>query len=414
MFQPLSLFIGLRYFRAKRHNGFISFISFSSTIGIMLGVAVLIIGLSAMNGFETQLKTRLLSVITHAELEMVRDPIPDWQQLLTLAKRDPEVLAGAPYIKRSALLDLGSQFKALQLKGVLPIDESDVSDVAGFVTDGGWQQLLPGEKALILGEAIAKQFSIQVGDHITLLIPRSDGSLKLHTPIRVSFKVAGFLSMGGQPDALMAYVHLKDLQQLLKMGSGVEGISLKVADVMQADRIVREAGRDLPHYLYLKSWYYTQGYLYQDIMMVKSIMYVILMMVVAVACFNIVSTLVMAVKDKRSDIAILMTMGASRKLIQKIFIVQGMINATLGAISGALLGCTVALNLTKMMTFFETILGKKLLSAEIYFIDFIPSELHLMDVAVIVAAAMVMGLISTLYPACSASKTLPAYELGHG
>jgi len=412
MYRPLSIYIGLRYFKAKRRNGFISFISFSSTIGIMLGSAVLIIGLSMMNGFEHQLKDRLLGFIPNAELEMVTNPIDNWQSLSSEAKQHPKVIATAPYMKRSALLDLGNKLKALQIKAIIPDYEQKVTKLSDYVAADIWSKLKPTSNQIIFGAAL-EELGIKVGDEVTLLLPSSNGSLKLKAPIRARFIVAGFSSFGGQIGAATAYVHLNDLQQILRMQHKVTGISLKVSDVMQADKIISEIGQSLSYYVRLKSWKTTQGFLYHDILMVKSIMYVILLLVVAVACFNIVSTLVMAVKDKRSDIAILKTMGATNRLIQMIFIAQGLINAMAGAALGACVGIVVSLNLPSLLKTLESYFNVQLLSGDIYFIDFIPSQLQWQDVLLVVSCALVMGFLSTIYPAFAASRTQPARELGH-
>lgn len=413
MFRPLPLYIGLRYFRAKRRNGFISFISFSSTIGIMLGVAVLIIGLSMMNGFEQQLKERLLAFIPHAELETTDKPIRSWQHLYAQARINKEVVAGAPYIKRSALIDLGSKLKAIQIKAILPEHESTVTKLADYVAPEDWGKLQAGSHEIILGVAL-KELGLKKGDSISLMLPNTNSRLKLRAPLRAQFTIAGFSEFGGAVGAATAYIHLHDAQTILDMGSSVTGVSLKVSELMSADRVVRAIGSHLSYLVYLKSWKSSQGFLYQDILMVKSIMYVILLLVVAVACFNIVSTLVMAVKDKRSDIAILKTMGASKRLIQSIFIVQGLINAFTGALLGLIFGVVIALTLPDMLKALEAYFNVELLSGDIYFINFIPSQLQYQDVVVVFCSAIFMGLVSTIYPAYAASKTQPARELGHG
>ncbi len=413
MKQPLSLFIGLRYSRAKSKNGFVSFISMSSTLGIMLGVAVLIIGLSAMNGFEKELRERLLSAIPHGELESPQAPFPNWPALVKQAEQNPHVLAAAPYINIGGLMQKGLEMKAVQLKGVMPELEQKVTTINEHIQGGGWLELKPGLFNLVLGKGVADKLGLKVGDSVTLLVPQDDGSLKLKAPKRQRFTLVGLVEIGGQLDSHIGFIHLTDSQTLSNV-TGVSGIAFKLDDLMQADVITRQLAYDLKLYAYIKPWTSSHGGDYSDIQMVKTLMYVILLLVVSVACFNIVSTLVMAVNEKRSDIAILKTMGASNGLLRTIFIVQGLVNGLIGCLGGALIGSWAAVNLTGIIKVIESVIGHKFLSADIYFINFLPSELLGSDVALVTGVTLLMCLLATFYPAWQASQVKPAIELGHG
>ena len=414
MYRPLALFLGLRYSRSRRSSGFVSFISASSIIGISLGVMALILGLSAMNGFERELRARVLAVVPHAETEMVRGEIADWRKAQQLLLDTPGMVAVSPIVRLNGLLERGDKLKAVQLRAVLPEAEQQISDAGRYMTGQGLQELKPGENGVILGKAIASKLGVQLGENITLLLPnvaaQSEASLK--SPLQRRFKVVGFMEIGGQLDGLLGFIHLRDAQQALGIGDQVQGFSFKVQDLMQAQDVAFEAANKLPDRMYVRSWKNSQGYLYQDIQLVRTVMYVVMLMVVAVACFNIVSTLVMAVNEKRGDIAILKTMGAGAWQIRLTFMVQGVINGLAGAVIGGLLGAGLSNYLTPAIHAIETLIGHRFLNPEIYFIDFLPSELHLLDVAIVTGTAILMSLLATLYPAWRASGLQPARELG--
>ena len=414
MYRPLALFLGLRYSRSRRSSGFVSFISASSIIGISLGVMALILGLSAMNGFERELRARVLAVVPHAETEMVRGEIADWRKAQQLLLDTPGMVAVSPIVRLNGLLERGDKLKAVQLRAVLPEAEQQISDAGRYMTGQGLQELKPGENGVILGKAIASKLGVQLGENITLLLPnvaaQSEASLK--SPLQRRFKVVGFMEIGGQLDGLLGFIHLRDAQQALGIGDQVQGFSFKVQDLMQAQDVAFEAANKLPDRMYVRSWKNSQGYLYQDIQLVRTVMYVVMLMVVAVACFNIVSTLVMAVNEKRGDIAILKTMGAGAWQIRLTFMVQGVINGLAGAVIGGLLGAGLSNYFTPAIHAIETLIGHRFLNPEIYFIDFLPSELHLLDVAIVTGTAILMSLLATLYPAWRASGLQPARELG--
>ncbi|MFM5647323.1 lipoprotein-releasing ABC transporter permease subunit LolE [Aeromonas veronii] len=413
MFKPLPLFLGLRYSRSRRRNGFIAFISASSLIGIALGVMALILGLSAMNGFERELKDRVLSVVPQGELDAVERPLPDWPRLRDYLLAQPGVEAAAPVIRLNGLLEHGSALKGVQLRAVLPDLEANLSDAGKYMTGRGLRELQPGERGVILGKTIADKLGVKVGDSVALLLPQGGDQAGIKNPRREALTVVGLLEIGGQLDGLLGFMHLADAQAITGMGSGVEGFSLRVSDVLKAQSITVAAAQQFPHHVYIRSWMNSQGYLYQDIQMVRTVMYVVMLMVVAVACFNIVSTLVMAVNEKRSEIAILKTMGAGPGQIRLTFVIQGMVNGVAGALLGALLGGLLSSKLTQILSVVEKLIGHRFLNPDIYFIDFLPTELHMQDLLIVTGAAILMSLVATLYPAWRASGLVPSRELGH-
>ena len=420
MLRPLAVYIGLRYTASKRRNGFISFISASSTIGIALGVMVLIIGLSAMNGFEYELENRILAVVPNAELEGVNEPIADWQQVQQQVVANPDVIAAAPFIKLNGLLQKGNELKAIQVRAIDNVAEQQVSQVYRYVEQGSWDSLAPviiagvdqTPPVMVIGRGVAAALGVTLGDRVTLLLS-SQHQQSFKAPQRYPFTVGGIIHLSGQLDNNLAYMPLSVAQRIQNKADVVDGISLHVKDIFAANQTVKEVGQELNHYLYIRSWMTTQGFLYQDIQMVKSLMYVILILVIAVACFNIVTTLVMAVNDKRADIAILKTMGASNTLLRLIFIVHGGVNGILGVISGTILGVLVANNLTVIIRFMEQLIGHKFLSGDIYFIDFLPSRIATQDVVIVALVAIAMSIIATIYPANKACAIQPARELGN-
>jgi len=419
MYRPLAMFIGLRYSHAKRKNKFVSFISLASILGVSLGVAVLIVGLSAMNGFEQALRDQLLSVIPHAEVEMVSGSFKDIQSSLKQVKAQPGVIAATPYITFNGLLQKDNKMKALQIRAISPESESTVTNIEKYIKQGDWSLLAPGQHSIILGKSVAHKLQLTVGDSLSLLLPQKQLGKRLKAPRAIRFKLAGLFEMGGQLDGALGFIHIADAKQILAMKSA-NAIAFKVDDVLQAQNIARTVGYSLTAYLYIKSWITSQGYLYQDIQMVKSLMYVILLLVVAVACFNIVSTLVMAVNEKRGavnekrgDIAILKTMGASKWTLRIIFMVQGGFNGLVGCLLGAICGVYIALDLTSIMKHLEALLGHKFLSGDIYFIDFLPSQVDYRQVVTITVLAFVMSVLATIYPAWRASNIRPAEELGY-
>ena len=411
MFSSLSMFIGGRFSRAKQRNKMVSFISLSSTIGIAVGVAVIIIGLSAMNGFERELQNRVLSVIPHGEFEGVRQPINNWQDIIKKANENSEVEAAAPYVKMTALAEKGAQLKAIEVRGIDPQMERAVSSLSQYVTDNAWQDFTPGQQQVILGKGVADKLDAKVGDFITLMIPSSNSENRVQAPKRVRVKIAGLLALNGQIDHSLALLPIEDAQQYSNLGEAVTGVSIKVRNVLTATNVVREVGTTLNEYVYLRSWQQKFGFLYRDIQMVRSIMYLVMVLVIGVASFNIVSTLMMAVKDRAAEIAILRTMGASDGLVKRIFVWQGVFSGVLGGVVGSVLGVLVALNLTPMVKALESLIGHQFLSGDIYFVDFLPSQVIVGDVFLVSGTAIALSLLATWYPASRASKLNPASVL---
>ncbi|EHY1014384.1 lipoprotein-releasing ABC transporter permease subunit LolE [Vibrio vulnificus] len=411
MFSSLALLIGRRFSQAKQRNKMVSFISLSSTIGIAVGVAVIIIGLSAMNGFERELQSRVLSVIPHAELEGVRAPVENWQSVMTQAVANPKVVAAAPYVKFTGLVERGNKLKAVEVRGVEPDFEQAVSTMSQFIDQQAWSQFLPGQNQVIVGRGVANELGVDIGDYVTLLIPQTGESTKVQAPKRVRVKVTGMLTLNGQIDHNLVLLPMADAQQYNHLGEGVTGIALKTNDVLNAQAIVREVGRQIDVYVYLRSWQQQFGFLYRDIQLVRTIMYLVMVLVIGVACFNIVSTLMMAVKDRASEIAILRTMGAGDGLIKRIFVWQGVFSGVLGSVLGSVVGVLVALNLTTLIKGLERVIGHQFLSGDIYFVDFLPSQLRLDDVLLVSGTAIVLSIVATWYPAARAAKLKPAAVL---
>ncbi|RLM07305.1 lipoprotein transporter subunit LolE [Gibbsiella quercinecans] len=408
---PLSLLAALRFSRGRRRGGMVSLISVISTVGIALGVAVLIVGLSAMNGFERELNNRVLAVVPHGEIMPVKPPFAGWQQVLQRVEKVPGIAAAAPYINFTGLLENGAQLRAVQVKGVDPQQESRLSALPKYVQGDAWSRFKSGEQQVILGKGVADALGVKQGAYVTVMIPNSDPQMKLLQPKRIRLHVTGILQLSGQLDHSLAMVPLADAQQYLAMGDDVSGIAIKVNDVFAANKLVRDAGEVTNAYVYIKSWIGTYGYMYRDIQMIRAIMYLAMVLVIGVACFNIVSTLVMAVKDKSSDIAVLRTLGAKDGFIRAIFIWYGLLAGLVGSLSGVVVGVIASLQLTNIIKAIEKMIGHAFLSGDIYFIDFLPSELHGLDVASVLATSIVLSLLASWYPARRASRIDPARVL---
>ncbi|WP_312073878.1 lipoprotein-releasing ABC transporter permease subunit LolE [Atlantibacter sp.] len=414
MTSPLSLLIGLRFSRGRRRSGMVSLISVISTVGIALGVAVLIMGLSAMNGFERELNNRILAVVPHGEIEPVDQPWKGWPEVLTRVEKVPGIEAAAPYINFTGLIESGVNLRAIQVKGVDPQQEMRLSALPRFVQNNAWQNFKAGQQQIIIGKGVADALKVKQGDWISIMIPNSDGENKLLQPKRVRLQIAGILQLSGQLDHSLAMVPMQDAQQYLDMGDSVTGIAIKVNDVFNANKLVRDAGEVTNAYVYIKSWIGTYGYMYRDIQMIRAIMYLAMVLVIGVACFNIVSTLVMAVKDKSSDIAVLRTLGAKDGLIRAIFVWYGLLAGLVGSVSGVVVGVLASWQLTALIAWIEKLIGHHFLSGDIYFIDFLPSELHTMDVVYVLITALVLSLVASWYPARRASRIDPARVLSGG
>ena len=392
---PLSLLIGLRFSRGRRRGGMVSLISVISTIGIALGVAVLIVGLSAMNGFERELNNRILAVVPHGEIEAVDQPWTNWQEALDNVQKVPGIAAAAPCINFTGLVESGANLRAIQVKGVNPQQEQRLSALPSFVQGDAWRNFKAGEQQIIIGKGVADALKVKQGDWVSIMIPNSNPEHKLMQPKRVRLHIAGILQLSGQLDH----------------SSSVSGIALKMTDVFNANKLVRDAGEVTNSYVYIKSWIGTYGYMYRDIQMIRAIMYLAMVLVIGVACFNIVSTLVMAVKDKSGDIAVLRTLGAKDGLIRAIFVWYGLLAGLFGSLCGVVIGVVVSLKLTPIIEWIEKLIGHQFLSSDIYFIDFLPSELHWLDVFYVLVTALLLSLLASWYPARRASNIDPARVL---
>ena len=407
----LSFLTALRFSRGRKRGGMVSLISVISTIGIALGVAVLIVGLSAMNGFERELKNRILAVVPHGEIEPVKQPFKDWPSILQRVEKVPGILAAAPYINFTGLMENGAQLRAVGVKGVDPQQENQLSALPKYVQGDAWDNFKSGEQQVILGKGVADALGVKQGSYVTVMIPNSDPQMKLLQPKRIRLHVTGILQLSGQLDHSLAMVPLADAQQYLDMGDSVTGIAIKVNDVFAANKLVRDAGEVTNSYVYIKSWIGTYGYMYRDIQMIRAIMYLAMVLVIGVACFNIVSTLVMAVKDKSGDIAVLRTLGAKDGFIRAIFIWYGLLAGLVGSLSGVVVGVIASLQLTNIIKGLEKLMGHSFLSGDIYFIDFLPSALHWLDVVIVLVTALVLSLLASWYPARRASRIDPARVL---
>ncbi|MDP8033476.1 lipoprotein-releasing ABC transporter permease subunit LolE [Pasteurella atlantica] len=411
-------FISWRYQATKQKNRLVSLISLFSSIGIALGVAVLIIGLSAMNGFERELNQRVLSVVPHAELLSYQNgqlqPIEKGKELENLVKNNPNVTASAPFVSFTALIENGSKLKIVQVKGVSADKQQQVSALHQFIEQSQWQTFKQNG-GLILGAGIARDLGINTGDEITLLLPETQSDNKFAQPQHFSLTVTGILRLDGQLDHSYALIPIEKAQELLAYStSQYSGIELSVKSPFNVKNLTMPELEQFPQALYLQTWIDKFGYMYNDIHLIRTIMYIAMVLVIGVACFNIISTLVMAVKDKQGDIAIQRTLGANNYFIQKIFLWYGLISGMKGAISGIILGVIISLNLTAIIKSLESFIGIKLLSDGIYFVNFLPSELHWLDIVWVLLATVILSLVASLYPAIRASKLEPAKVLsGH-
>ncbi|UVK77038.1 MAG: lipoprotein release complex - inner membrane subunit [Sodalis sp. Fse] len=404
----LPLQIALRFSRGRRQESMVSLISIISTAGIALGVAVLIIGLSSMNGFERELNQRILSVVPHGEIVPVNPPLANWQKVLKRIEQVPGIIAAAPYINFTGLVEHNDKMQAIQVKGVDPEQEMRLSALPRFVQNNTWQSFRAGKHQIIIGKGVADILKVKLGDWLTMMIPNNDSQKKLSQPKRIRLQVSGILALSGQLDHILALVPLADVQLYLDKGQDVEGIGIKVNDVFHANQLVRNAGQVTNSYVYIRSWINTYGYMYNDIQIIRAIIYLAIVLVIGIACFNIVSTLVMVVKDKRADIAILRTLGAKNSLTCAIFIWYGLLTGLTGCMIGVLTGVLVTLNLTTLIKKIECLLGHQLLSSDIYFIDFLPTELHIWDVTSVLVTTLLLSLLASWYPARRVRRIDPA------
>lgn len=410
MFKPLPLFIGLRYTRAKRRNHFISFISLISMLGMILGVAVLILVLSVMNGFDRELRERILGMVPHATIQADR-AMPDWRSVAQTAVEDEEVVAAAPYIQGQMMLTHAGNVQGALVNGILPEAEVDVSIIGQHMVAGSLDNLQSGEFGIILGELLARSLRANVGSKVTVVMPQATASPAGVLPRLKRFTVTGIFKVGAQLDGSLALIHIQDGAKLYRLGDSVHGVRLKLHDLFKSGEVAWRIASQLPGGYWASDWTRTQGNLFQAIKLEKTMIGLLLLMIVAVAAFNIISTLVMVVTDKRSDIAILRTMGASPRTIMLSFMVQGAVIGVVGTLIGTLLGIVLALSVSDVIAWVEGLLNMQILSAEVYFISYIPSQLLVQDVLTVCGSALLMSFIATLYPSMRAAKVQPAEAL---
>ena len=408
-------FISWRYQRGKQKNPLVALIAKFSAIGIALGVAVLIIGLSAMNGFERELNQRILAVVPHAEIlsapNGTEPTIHHWQNLEKRLQQNAQIKGISPFVSFTALVENGSKLKVVQVKGIEKQAEDRVSSLGNFVQEQGWDKF-GKEGGLVLGSGIARELDVKAGDWVTLLISQQNGDEQLAQPTRERVQVTAILRLDGQLDYSYALLSLAQAQEFLTYKPDqITGVELKLDDPFSVKNLDLSMLNDYPQMLYIQNWIGKFGYMYRDIQLIRTVMYIAMVLVIGVACFNIVSTLIMAVKDKQGDIAIMRTLGANNAFIKRIFIWYGLQAGMKGCLIGIVLGIILALNLTTFIQGIEWVIGKKLLSGDVYFVDFLPSELHWFDVLIVLVAALALSLIASLYPASRAAKLQPAQVL---
>jgi lipoprotein-releasing system permease protein len=413
MFRPLFVFIGTRYTRAKRRNHFVSFISLTSMIGLALGVVVMIVVLSVMNGFDHEMRTRVLGMVPHATIES-GEAIDDWQSLAAKVKQNPQVVAIAPFIQMQGLLTNNGKVSKVLLNAIDPAQERQVSIIDNFMQQGKLDDLSPGSFGIVIGDKAAAKLGAGIGDKLIFVTPEVTVTPAGMFPRMKRFTVVGIFHVGaGELDGYLGITNLQDLARLHRWKPDqVQGLRLKFDDLFQAPRaawnIAQQLGED---HFYARDWTRTHGNLYQAIRMEKAMIGLLLLLIVAVAAFNIISTLVMVVNDKKGDIAILRTLGSTPGQIMAIFMVQGTVIGVVGTLIGAVVGIFAALNVSAAISALEGLIGHKFLNADVYFIDYLPSQLMAEDVLMVCAAALVLSFLSSLYPSWRAARTQPAEAL---
>ena len=404
--------IGTRYVRSRSSNRFVSLISAISMLGIAIAVFVLILVLSVVNGFERELRERLLTMTSHADIEGMDGRLRNADAYIDAALANPRVAAAAPYVRGQSLLVAGERLSGAELRGIDPDAEGTVSGVADVMTSGKLGSLAPGLFNIVLGVELAAELGVDIGDKVTVTLAEGRVTPAGVLPRTKRFTVSGLYRVGMYEfDRRLAFINLSDAQRLYRHRDTVSGIRLKVTEIYESAGIVREVALAHDPLVLVSDWTRRNVNLFRSIQITKSILFVILLLVIAVAAFNIVSTLVMVVKDKQSDIAILRTIGAKPSSILRIFVTQGVVIGVVGTLAGVIAGVLLAANLEGAVGFVESLFGIKLLAADVYFISDLPSELRTSDVARIASIALLLALLSTLYPAWMAARTAPAEAL---
>ncbi len=411
MFRPLACYIGLRYTRAKRRNHFISFISLISMLGIALGVTALITVLSVMNGFDKELRERILGMAAHATITGVEQQISDWPQIAQRALSHPEVVGVAPYVRGQGLLSHHGRTRPTFVQGILPAEEVNVSTLATHMVEGDLDSLVPGDFNIVVGKRLADGLGLELGEKVTVVIPESTVTPAGVLPRFKRFTVTGVFEAGYDFDGAFTFIHLDDAARFFRLGDNVSGVRLEVDDLYIAPRVVREVANTLPGQYYLSDWTREHGNFFEAVKLEKTLMFLLLMLIIAVAAFNMLATLVMVVTDKKYDIAILRTLGASPRSIMGMFMVQGTVIGFVGTLLGLLGGIVMAFNITDWVDAIENFFHVKLMSSDIYYISFLPSHLLWSDVLKVCLIALALSFFATLYPAWRASRTQPAEAL---
>ena len=412
MARPFELLVGLRYTRAKRRNHFISFISLTSMIGIALGVMVLITVLSVMNGFGEELRARILGVVSHVTVTGERGKLDDWERIVTIAGKLPGYVAAAPYVQGQAMVTHGRAAGGVIVRGILPGEEPKVAAIGDKMVEGRLDSLRADEFGVVLGRELAWKLGVQVGSTVTLVTPEGQLTPAGLLPRFKRFTVVGIFEVGMYEfDSGLALLHIQDAAKLYQMAEQVSGVRIKLDDIYQAPRRALELDVELGDGYRVRDWTREHANFFRALKMEKTVMFVIMFFIVAVAAFNIVSTLVMMVADKRAEIAILRTLGAGPRSIMAIFMVQGSIIGVVGTLLGVVLGVLLSLNVETIVPALERLFGIQFLAADVYYISDLPSRLNWLDVASITAAALAMSFVATLYPAWRAAQTQPAEAL---
>jgi len=407
-----ELLVGLRYTRAKRRNRFIGINSLVSMIGIFVGVWALIVVLSVMNGFQKEVRTRILGVASHVQITSIDNRLPDWRSIAALAARHPRVRATAPFVQGQAMLAAGQAVRGALVRGILPEEEEKVADIGQHMRSGSLADLRPGEFGIVLGADLARGLGVLPGDKVALVVPQG-----LVTPAGViprlkQFSVVGSFEVGMvDADAGLALVHLRDAQTLYQLGDAVSGVRLRLDDLFAARSVARELMAGLPQNVYASDWTRSHANFFRAVEIEKRMMFIILTLIILVAAINIISTLVVAVTDKQADIAILRTLGAAPGSVMQIFIVQGMVIGVAGTLIGAGLGIVTALNIDVIVPAIENAFSIKFLSKDVYLIPELPSDLQAGDVGWIVLMALGLSFFATLYPSWRAARLNPAEAL---
>ena len=410
MFNSFETMIGLRYVRAQRRNHFISFISMSSMIGVALGVMALITVISVMNGFEKELKDRILGMASHAVIEELNG-LKDWQLVINNIKEHPEIVGAAPYFHAEGMLTKDKIVNGVIIRGILPHEETNVAIVAEKMIEGDLNDLISTEFNIILGAELVRKLNLEIGDKVTLVAPQANFTPAGILPRLKRFTLIGIFEVGMHEfDSGLALIHMDDALRLFRK-SNPTGIRLKTNNILKAPTISREIASQLSSNYWVIDWTQRHSNFFRALKTEKTVMFVILTLIVAVAAFNIISTLVMAVSDKQSDIAVLRTLGASPKSILKIFIIQGTIIGAIGILLGVIGGVWLASNIETLVPALENMLGYKFLSPDVYYISDLPSDMHWSDVILISVVSFVLCLFATIYPAFRAANTLPAEAL---